>query len=111
MPNEIIKLYDDILIPYLKHLFNACVAQGIYLKLYRKTKTIVLKKPGKKAGDYIKTKVYRLIALLNTVNKIFEIILTARFNIFIKKRILLLCAQINTKKGRSAQTALKLLIK
>jgi len=92
MPNEIIKLYDDILIPHLKHLFNVCVAQGIYLKLYRKAKIIVLKKLNKKAGDYTKTKTYRLIALLNTVSKVFEIILAARFNIFIKKRMLLFCA-------------------
>jgi len=41
--NKIIKLYNDILISYLKHLFNACVTQGVYFKLYRKTKTIVLK--------------------------------------------------------------------
>jgi len=87
------------------------VAQGVYLKLYRKTKIIVLKKPGKKAGNYIKTKVYRLIALLNTVNKVFEIILIAKLNIFIKKRILLPCAQISVKKEKSAQTALELLTK
>jgi len=87
------------------------VAQGIYLKLYRKTKTIVLKKPGKKTGDYIKIKIYRLIALLNTVNKILEIILTARLGIFIKKRMLLPCAQISVKKGISAQTTLELLTK
>jgi len=98
MLNKIIKLYDDILIPHLKYLFNVCVAQGVYLKLYRKTKTIVLKKLSKKAGNYIKTKVYRLITLLNTVNKVFEIILTAKLNIFIKKRILLFCAQIGIKK-------------
>jgi len=90
--NEIIKLYDNILIPYLKYLFNACVAQGIYLKLYRKTKIIVLKKPGKKAGNYTKTKVYRLITLLNTVNKVFETIFIKRLNVFTEERILLFYA-------------------
>jgi len=35
----------------------------------------VLKKPGKKVGDYIKAKAYRPIILLNTIKKILETIL------------------------------------
>jgi len=34
----------------------------------------MLKKPGKKVGDYIKAEVYKPITLLNTVNKILKII-------------------------------------
>jgi len=56
-------------------LFNACLKQGTYFKIYKKIKTIVFKKPGKKVGDYVKAEVYRPIILLNTVNKILKIIL------------------------------------
>jgi len=59
----------------LQHLFNAYLKQGIYPRIYKKTKIIVLKKPGKKVGDYIKAGAYRPITLLNTINKILEIIL------------------------------------
>jgi len=58
----------------LQYLFNACLKQGIYFKIYKKTKTIIFKKPGKKIRDYIKAGVYKPIILLNTVNKILEII-------------------------------------
>jgi len=58
----------------LQHLFNVCLKQGTYFRIYKKTKTIVLKKPGKKVGDYTKAKVYRPIIFLNTVKKILKII-------------------------------------
>jgi len=59
----------------LQHLFNAYLKQGIYPRIYKKTKTIVLKKLEKKVGDYIKAEVYRPITFLNTINKILKTIL------------------------------------
>jgi len=75
VPNKIIKIYKKILVPHLQHLFNAYLKQETHPKIYKKVKIIVFKKPGKKIGDYVKTGVYRPIALLNTVNKILKIIL------------------------------------
>jgi hypothetical protein len=60
-------LCKKILLSHLKYLFNACIAQKTHLKIYKKAKTIVLKKPGKKIINYAKVKVYRSIALLNTI--------------------------------------------
>jgi len=72
IPNKIIKIYKKIFVSHLQHLFNACLKQGISPKIYKKTKTIMLKKPGKKVGDYIKAGVYRPIIFLNTINKILK---------------------------------------
>jgi len=58
----------------LQYLFNAYLKQRTYFKIYKKIKTIMLKKPGKKIGDYIKAKIYRPIILLNTINKILKTI-------------------------------------
>jgi len=58
----------------------------------------MLKKPGKKVGNYIKTKVYKPITLLNTVNKILETILVQKLNGLIKTYKLLPSAQIKVKK-------------
>jgi len=73
--NKIIKIYKKILVPHLQHLFNAYLKQGTHPRIYKKTKTIILKKPGKKVGDYIKAKVYKPITFLNTINKILKTIL------------------------------------
>jgi len=59
----------------LQHLFNACLKQKTYPRIYKKTKIIVLKKPEKKVGDYIKAEVYRPIIFLNTIKKILKTIL------------------------------------
>jgi len=75
IPNKIIKIYKKIFVSHLQYLFNAYLKQGTYSKIYKKIKTIILKKPGKKIGDYIKTKIYKPIILLNTVSKILKIIL------------------------------------
>jgi len=74
IPNKIIKIYKKILVPHLQHLFNAYLKQGTHPKIYKKVKTIVFKKPGKKVGDYTEAEVYKPIILLNTVNKILKTI-------------------------------------
>jgi len=74
IPNKIIKIYKKIFVPHLQYLFNAYLKQRIYSKIYKKVKTIVLKKFKKKVGDYIKAEVYKPITLLNTVSKILKTI-------------------------------------
>jgi len=75
IPNKIIKIYKKNFVPHLQHLFNACLKQGTYPRIYKKAKTIVLKKPGKKVGDYAETGAYKSIIFLNTINKILKTIL------------------------------------
>jgi len=60
----------------------------------------VLKKLGKKVGDYIKTEIYRPIAFLNTINKILKTIFVQKLNELIKTYKLLPSAQIRVKKNR-----------
>jgi len=74
VPNKIIKIYKKILVPHLQHLFNAYLKQGTYPRIYKKAKTIVLKKPKKKVGDYAETKIYKPIIFLNTIKKILKTI-------------------------------------
>jgi len=111
VPNKIIKIYKKILAPYLQHLFNACLKQGTHPRIYKKAKTIVLKKPEKKVGDYIKAGAYKPITLLNTVGKILKIILAQKLSGLAKTHKLLPSAQMGAKKKQSTQSALKLLTK
>jgi len=96
-----IKFCENILTPYFGRLFNVCLKQGVYLKIYKRAKTIVLKKPGKKIGDYAETKAYKPITLLDIISKVFEKILTLRLFVLIKNRMLFPRAQIRVQKGRS----------
>jgi len=97
-----IKFCENILTPYFGRLFNAYLKQGVYLKIYKRVKIIVLKKPGKKVGDYAKAKAYRLIILLDIIGKVFEKILALRLFVLAKDRMLLPRAQMGARKGRSA---------
>ena len=65
-----------------------CLMLSYYSLRFKKTRTIILYKLNKK--DYIVLKVYRLITLLNTLEKALEKLITSRFIIMIKKYNLLL---------------------
>ena len=107
VPNEMIKCCADILIPHLEHLFNACVEQGVHPGSYRKAKTVVIRKPGK--TDYAEAGSYRPIALLDTVGKVLETIMATRLSDLAEANMLLPCAQMGGRRGRSTTTALELL--
>ena len=107
VPNKIIKYYINILIPHLKYLFNVYVKQRVHLGNYKKAKTVVIKKSGK--TDYAEAGFYRPIALLNTVEKVLKIIIATKLSDLAEANMLLPCAQIRGRRGRSTTTALKLL--
>ncbi len=66
------------LISVLTSLFNACVTHKYHSKQFKKTQTIVLHKL--KKSDYIDSKTYRLIALLNIMSKALKSIMMKRLS-------------------------------
>ena len=76
IPNGILHLTLDILLPHLCKLFNACLQQGYCPSHFKETVTVVLRKPGKE--DYSQPKSYRPIALLSTLGKALEAIVANR---------------------------------
>jgi len=78
MPNKILQINFLLLIFYFLRLFNVCLLLGHYFKQFKKARIIVLRKPNK--GDYIDFKTYRFIALLDTIKKALELIVTYRFS-------------------------------
>ncbi len=59
-------------------LFNVCVTHKYHLKQFKKAQTIVLRKS--KKSDYIDSKMYRLIALLDIMSKTLESIMIKRLS-------------------------------
>lgn len=75
VPNKILLIALEPLLSYLHQIFNLCFALGFHPSNFKNSITIVLRKP---AGvrDYTQAKSYWLIAILNTIGKIFENIIT-----------------------------------
>jgi hypothetical protein len=80
-----------------------------YLAHFRSLTTVVLRKPGK--DDYTVPKAYRLIALLNTISKITDAILARRLSYLVETYYILLNTHIGSRKLRSTEHALYLIIK
>ncbi len=89
-------------------LFNICVIHKYHLKQFKKTQTIVLCKS--KKSDYINSKMYWFIALLNIINKTLKSIMIKRLNNIIETHHMLLNARMRTRCKQFMISALNLLV-
>jgi len=96
------------LISVLTSLFNACVTHKYHSKQFKKTQTIVLRKS--KKSDYINSKTYRFIALLNIMNKALKSIMIKRLSDIVETHRMLSNAQMKVRRKRFMISALNLLI-
>ena len=64
------------MLPALNCLFNACVKLGYHPEVFKRANTVVLRKF--KKNDYIDLKAYRLIALLNTIEKALKLVVARK---------------------------------
>ncbi len=89
-------------------LFNAYVTYKYHLKQFKKAQTIVLCKS--KKNDYIDSKTYWLIALLNTMSKTLKSIMIKRLSNITETYHMLLNAQIRARRKQFMISALNLLV-
>ncbi len=83
------------LISVLTSLFNACIIHKYHLKQFKKTQTIVLCKL--KKSNYIDSKMYQLIALLNIMSKALKSIMIKRLSDIIETHCMLSNAQMKAR--------------
>ncbi len=93
--NKVLQASLAELISVLTSLFNACIIHKYYSKQFKKTQTIVLYKS--KKSDYINSKMYQLIALLNIISKTLKLIIIKRLSDIIKTHCMLSNAQMKVK--------------
>ena len=96
------------LISVLTSLFNACVTHKYHSKQFKKTQTIVLRKS--KKSDYIDSKTYQLIALLNIMSKALKSIMIKRLSDIVETYRMLSNAQIKARCEWFVISTLDLLI-
>lgn len=106
--NLILKLLIDSLLPYLYRIFNKCLDTGFCLTHFWSSITVVLRKSGKR--DYTTAKVYRPIALLNTLGKALEFILAKRITYLAETYGLLPHNQFGARRARSTKHALHYIV-
>ncbi len=90
------------LISVLTSLFNACIIHKYYLKQFKKTQT--------KKSDYIDSKTYQLIALLNIMSKALKSIMIKRLNDIVETHCMLSNAQMRARCKQFMISTLNLLV-
>ncbi len=81
----------------------------MHLFYFKKTTTIILRKSRKK--NYFKLLFFKFIALLNTLNKVLELIILKCLRYVVKTHNTLLSTQIKARKQRLINTILQLITK
>lgn len=105
VPNRFLRTIIRPMGDSLTRLFQACLNNGYHPKHFKKANTIILKKPNK--SDYAEPKAYRPIALLDTLGKAFETVISRRFTRIAEEYGLLPPQQMGARKNRSVGTALE----
>ncbi len=106
--NRVLQASLAELISVLTSLFNACITYKYHSKQFKKTQTIVLCKL--KKSDYIDSKTYRLIALLNIMSKALKSIMIKRLSDIVETHCMLSNAQIKARCKQFVILTLNLLI-
>ncbi|KAL5371116.1 hypothetical protein PMIN02_013118 [Paraphaeosphaeria minitans] len=89
---------------HMLKIFNQSIQLGYCPAHFRGSLTAVLRKPGK--DNYTKPKAYRPIALLNTMGKIMDAIISQRLNYLVETYELLPPTHLGGRKKRSTEHAL-----
>ncbi len=96
------------LISVLTSLFNACIIHKYHSKQFKKVQTIVLHKL--KKSDYINSKMYWLIALLNIMSKALKSIMIKRLSDIVETHCMLSNAQMRARCKQFMILTLDLLV-
>jgi hypothetical protein len=106
---HILKACFKTLTIILISLFQSCIQLSYHSNVFKMINIITIKKLEK--DDYIVFKIYRLIILLNTLDKFLKLIIDRKIFYLTKTHRHLLNTQIKIRRSRFIKIALKLLMK
>ena len=99
--NRMLKTLRETMTKKLIFIFQIYINVEYHSKSFRETKIIMLKKI--KKSDYTFFKIYRSIALLNTINKLLKSIMINKITKIAKKNSLLSKSQMNAKRKKKSK--------
>jgi hypothetical protein len=91
----------------LLKIFNATVHISYHPRAWKEAITLALQKLNKE--DYTAVEAYRPIALLNTIGKLLELVMSRKLSLLAETHHVLPETQMSAHKGRLTESALKLL--
>jgi hypothetical protein len=107
IPNKVIHLIARYSPKFIMRLFQACLNQGVHPKAFKKATTVILRKDDNK--NYLSLKLYRPIALLNTLGKILKAVISNCLYFLAETHALLPNTQMGAQRIKSTDTALQLI--
>jgi retron-type reverse transcriptase len=108
IPNRILKVAQESLVPILTTVFNSSLDLQYCPKAFKKSITVSLRKPGK--SDCTEPKSYRPVALMNTLGKIMDTVLARQIQHITETCELLPHTHMGGRKNLSCEHAIHLLI-
>jgi hypothetical protein len=106
--NKLFKICVFIMMQLFISIFVVCIQQTYHFKTFKKINIITLKKIDK--SDYMISKMYRSIALLNIIEKTLKFIMSKKIPWITKTHRLLFDTFMKCRKNRSIKTILKFFI-
>ena len=107
MVYDLTKFTNKLTNKHILKLAQACMDIGYFPSVFKKTLTIVLRKPNK--PDYTKPNAYRPIALENTIGKVLESITTELLSYLIETHKLLPANHFGARPQRTTEDAMMVL--
>ena len=107
--NKILQFFFEKLIKMLTPLYQKCVNKKYYSLTFKKINTIIFKKLNKK--NYIISKIYKSITLLNTLNKTLKFIMKKKITYLAKQYKFFFDTHMNVRRDKLIESMLKLLTK
>lgn len=104
LKNELLQLTAEEVAPLLAPIFSAAARDGVFPEDWKVATTIIILKARKK--DYTNPLAYRPIALLNSMGKLFELILARRLERWEESYGILEQGHLGGRKGLGTEDAL-----
>jgi hypothetical protein len=98
LPNRFFRILGKPFVDIMTALIEACWKQGYHPRRFKKARTVALRKPNKR--NYGFPKVWKSIALLNTVGKLIEAAIAKRLHNAVETHILFSDFQIGVRFNR-----------
>lgn len=108
IPNIVLTKSADILIDRLYYIYSAALDKNLYYAPWKLSTTVILRKPGK--PRYNTPKVYRPIALLNTMCRVLTAIVAELMTFYTEKYNLLPLHHFRGRPGWTTTDALHVLV-
>jgi len=104
IPNAMLIQCTDLIIPYLRPLYQVIFKLGVYPNSWKGSMMVILKKPGK--SNYSQPNAHKLVILINTIGKVLSACIVEDLTSMVKEHGLLPSNHFRCRPGRTTMDSL-----